>query len=295
MFCSQCGIEISEPAKFCSNCGSPIPESKTGNFTQKSPSVFDAVEDIQKKLNKIDSRQKPPTKKGNIIRSTLDVVKGESSVFALLFDDDFESKKIEDKKQLILNYPLPSNPKALANFAKYINSEITLKQEKPDELTETWKIKLKQIHRIAKSELSATKEFTEIHKYQKESTRKERQESNVVLVVIIGFATLLALILSILHHLPFLLFISICAAGWEIFFILYIHDLLDSMIAFLKQRGKQQKYIPKVLRVVAWYLLVPTIAALITSIVNQSIGLIVLFSMLLLMDTILLGVTYDSE
>ena len=54
MYCSQCGKEISETAKFCSNCGCPIPEEEKPNSTSKQQSSFDAVEDIQKKLREIE-------------------------------------------------------------------------------------------------------------------------------------------------------------------------------------------------------------------------------------------------
>ena len=288
MYCNQCGKEISETSKFCSNCGCPVLEEVNKSSAPIEHSSFDAVEDLQKKLREIDNRKKPPVKKGDAIKSALDVVKGEASALGLVFGDAFGGKKLEEKKKLILDYPLPTSPKALANFAKYINSEIEAKKRDPDALTEVWKEKLKQVHLFAETQLSNTEEFAEIQKCHKANKRRERHVAIREFVVLLAFPILAAFIVSIVFHWPFLMFISILAAGWEVFLILYVYDLLDDMVVSIKQHSAKRQNIPRRLRSAAWHLLVPFLAALITSIAYHSVGLIVLFAILFGVDAFFL-------
>jgi len=164
MYCSQCGNEIIENARFCNNCGHPIPQKEESNSAGNQQAFLDAVEDIQQKLREIDNRKKDPIKKENVIKSAIKVAKKGVSAIDSVFNNSFEEKKLADKKQLILNYPLPSSPKALANFAKYINSVIVSKKREPDALTDAWKDKLKQIYLFAETKLSTSQEFMEIQK-----------------------------------------------------------------------------------------------------------------------------------
>ena len=147
MYCNQCGKEIIETSKFCNNCGTPVPEEDAIAPMPQPPS--NAVEDLQKKLREIDNRKKPPAPKSAVLKSALDVVKGKTSVSDLIFGESFEGKKLADKRKLILDYPLPTSPKDLEHFAKYINSEIELKKTSPDVLTDVWKEKLKQVYSFA--------------------------------------------------------------------------------------------------------------------------------------------------
>ena len=233
MYCSQCGKKVSETSFFCSNCGFPIPKEDTTQFLQKQQLSFDAVEDIKRKLKEIDNRKRPPVKKGGAVKTAFESIKKnikeEASASGLaVFHDDFEEKKLADKKQLILDYPFPTSPEALANFTKYIYSEIEAKRKAPDALTEVWKEKLKQAHRFAKKDLKATEEFGEIQKCYKANKRKDRHEVMRVFVLWFIFPIVAAFIAAIIDQLPMLMFISILAAFWEVFLILYM--FYDSII-----------------------------------------------------------------
>lgn len=285
---SQCGNEISQTSKFCINCGCPVSVEGESAFNEIPQSNFDVVEDIKRKLREIDKRKKPPAKKGGVIKSTLEIIRGESSVLDLVFSDDFEAEKLADKKQLILDYPLPNSPKALASFAKYINSEIASKKREPDELTEVWKEKLNQIHLFAKAELSDSEEFAEIQKCHKDNKRRERHAKIREYVVFLFFPIIAAFCFSIAFRLPLLMFVTFLATGWAVFFVLYVYDLLDDMVASIKQHSAKRKNVPKILRIVAWHLLVPALAALITSILYHSVALIYLFAVLFGVDALFL-------
>lgn len=288
MFCSQCGEEITKSSKFCSNCGYPITKEEIKDVAPKTEKAFDAVKDLQKKLREIDSRKKPPVKKGDVIKSALDVVKGEVSALGLVFGDSFESKKLEEKKQLILGYPLPNSPKALASFARYISAEIEAKKREPDALTEVWKEKLKQVHLFAETEFNNTEEFAEIQKYQKANKRRERHAAIREFMWFLIAPIIAAFIVSIVFHWPLMMFASILAAGWEVFLLLYVYDLLDDMVASIKQHSVKRQNIPKRLRSAAWHLLIPFLAALITAIAYQSLGFIILFAILFGIDAFFL-------
>lgn len=293
MYCSQCGKEIPNNSRFCNECGAPVAEKSQTDFEPKTQSTFDAVEDIQKILREIDNRKRPSVKKGGVVKSAFEslkkTIREEAAASGLkLFDDGFEEEKLADKKKLILNYPLPTSPKALANFAKYINLEIEAKKKEPDALTPIWKEKLRQVHQFAETELGSTEEFAEIQKFHKANKRRERHAAIREFVVLLAFPILAAFIVSLVFHWPLLLFASILAAGWEVFLILYVYDLLDDMVASIKHHSAKRKNIPKRLRSAAWHLLIPFLAALITSIVYQSTGFIILFAILFGVDAFFL-------
>lgn len=284
MYCSQCGKKIPEASKFCNECGCPIQEETETNSANTHQSAYDAVADLQKKLREIDKRKKPPAKKETVLKSALKVATGGVSPLDLVFGDSFESKKTEDQKQLILDYPLPASPKALASLARYINSEIVAKKRNPDALTEAWKEKLMQLYLYAETEYSDTEEFAEIRKYYKAKKRRERHSVVREFVVMLIFPIIAAIILTIVFQLPFWLFVAIAALGWEVFFILYVYDLLDDMVASIKEHSAKKTNVPKRLRVVAWHLLIPALSALIVSSIYQCTALIWFTAILFALD-----------
>ena len=202
VYCSQCGKEIPNNSRFCNECGSPVVEKSKTDFEPKQQPEFDAVADIQKKLRVIDNRKRPSGKKNGVVKSAFESLKNtireETAASGLkLFDDGFEEEKLADKKKLIQNYPLPTSPKALASFAKYINSEIEAKKKEPDALTPVWKEKLKQVHLFAETELSSTEEFAEIQKCHKANKRRERHAATREFIVLLAFPILAAFIVSL--------------------------------------------------------------------------------------------------
>ena len=292
MYCSQCGKEIPNDSRFCSECGYPTAGKNNTDFEPKLQPELDAVEDIQKKLREIDNRKNTSANKDGKIKTAFEKLKktirdeAAASGFTLFFDS-FEEEKLEDKKKVIQDYPLPTSPKELACFAKYIKSEIKAKKKTPDLLTPVWKEKLKQVYLFAKKELRSTEAFAEIKKCYKANKRWERHASIRELIILLAVPIVIAFIKSLVYNWPLLLFASILAAGWEIFLILYVYDLLDDMVDSIKQHSAKHQP-PKWFRSVAWHLLMPFLAALITSIVYQATGLITLFAVLFGVDAFFL-------
>jgi len=293
VYCNHCKKETPTNANYCLGCGSPFSETPKTDSAPKPQSTFDAIEDIQKKLQEIDNRKRPSAKNNGSVKSAFEslkqTIRDEAVSSGLtLFNDRFEEEKLADKKKLIQNYPLPSSPQALEHLAKYIISEIDAKKKNPDALTPIWKEKFEQVYKHAKTYFSDTKEFSEIQKYENANERRKRHASIREYIVLSAFAVIPAFILSLIYHWPLLLFASILAAGWEIFLILYVYDLLDNIIASIKQHSETQQYIPKILRTIAWHLLVPLLAALITSIAYHSVIWITLSAILFGVDVLFL-------
>ena len=162
MYCTQCGIEISETSKFCSQCGSPVKENDISNNVSNKQNTYDAVQDLKAKLKEIESRKKPTIKKGKALTEVVNVVKKKAYDAGLPIKDTFEEQKLLDKKQLIIDYPMPDTPEQLERFAKYIASQSSSKNKQNDELTEIWKEKLNQVQRYSKKRFNNTEETKKI-------------------------------------------------------------------------------------------------------------------------------------
>ena len=189
----------------------------------------------------------------------------------------------------------------LEHFAKYINSEIELKKTSPDVLTDVWNEKLKQVYSFAQAHFEGTNELAEIQKCYRANKRREQRaairEWLLPLSLFIAAGLIASLIVSIVFHWPWLLFISILGIAWGLFGILYVNDLLDNAITSVKEHSKKRKGIPKRLQSVAWHLLIPFLAALITALAYFSTPIIILFSILFGIDAlfvlIILSYIYD--
>ncbi len=175
MYCDQCGKRIAKTSKFCSGCGSPVLGEENVSHEEKE-SILDPVKDIQKKLREIDNRKKPPKKKENTVKKAFDVLKGKVSILDLVFDDDFESQKMSDKKKLILEYPMPNSCDNLKKLATYMNSQIASNGREIDSLTDVWKEKLMRMildYPIPKSE-KQLEEFVQFINSEIESRKRTR-------------------------------------------------------------------------------------------------------------------------
>ena len=288
MYCTECGSKIFEGSRFCGNCGYRVIDTIEHNNEDKIQLPYDAVQDIQKQLKAIEKRKQTRRKTKRAIDSVLNVIKEELPSLDFAFSKSFEEKKLEDMRQLIINFPLPTSPQSLLRFAKYVNSVIASKRKEPDALTEVWKEKLKQIYLFAEQEINTTEEFAEIQKYYNENSRKEKRFAIRDLVWFLIYPIVAAFISSIIYQLPWLMFAAIVALGWELFLILYVYNLLDKMIASAKRNAVKQNVIPKFLRVIAWHLWIPMLAGLIVSIVYQLVVSIVFAAILFGVNVIFL-------
>ena len=287
MYCSQCGKKIAETSKYCSGCGSPILEEEEFEFSAQNEVVYDSVKCIQNQLDEAERQGKTLRIKNDPIRTLVETIKNEAYE-AGLANDKQKEKILENKKKIISDFPLPRSVKELLHFAKNIDSIISSKKAKQDPLTEVWEEKLKQVYRMAKKEFSATVEFIDIKNFYKDCKQRKRRRSAQPFVLLLLYPIGIGIIISLINNLPFLFFAAILSLFWNIFLILYVHNSLDRMILSVKKQSNIKNSVPKLLRIIAWFLLMPALAALITSIVYHSVGFIVLFSMLFGVDAFFL-------
>lgn len=259
--------------------------------------TFNAVEDIKNRLKEIDNRKRPPIKKSDVVKSVTKVLKRETSVLETLdsaLTDTFSEKKLEDKKKLVQTYNLPTTPKELLAFAKFVNSEIVTKKNESDPLMYTWKEKLKEIYLYAEKNIRETEAFATIQKYYNDDKRREKRSQMGAVIFLLAGPIITAFVLSLVYELPWLLFVAITGVGWELILTLYTCGLLDSAIDSAKHRCEKKKNVPKILRVVGWHLLTPFFAAMIAAIAHQAIVISFLFLVLFLADIIFLCYLYEQ-
>lgn len=289
MYCSQCGKKIADTSKFCTGCGSPVVEEDEFEVSAQHKITYDAVEDIQHQLNMIDNREKTlRTKKAN--RSFLEIVKDElfEEEYEEKYNNEFKEKKQADKQKLILNFPLPNTSEDLLHFTKYIHSMITEIKKNNDPLIETWKEKLKQVYLFAKKEFSSSEEFVAIQNIYKLYKREDQRHTIGVLGFLMFDLMVLGVIVSLLNQIPWLFFVSVLTLLWSFWLMLYLFNLLDRMIASIKNHAIKKKGSLKLLRIIAWFLLMPALAALITSIVYFSGVIIALCAVIFTVDALFL-------
>lgn len=295
MYCSQCGKKIADDSRYCSRCGYPTFEEESCKTSEQHEPIYDAVKDIQYQLDMIDKREKPlRPRKAN--RSLLEIMKD------TMFEEEqeekhnnkFKEKKQADKQKLIQNYPFPSTPEEHLNFVMYIDSIITSTKKNKDPLNEAWKEKLKQAYLFAKKEFSTSAEFVAIQNIYKKYRREGRRNTFGSFFFFLFYLAAVGVGTSLLYKNPLLFFASVLGLLWTLCLMLYIYDLLNKMIVSIKVHAKKKKGSPKLLRIIAWFLLMPALAALITSIVYFSKGIIVLCAVIFAVDMlfILLSLCY---
>ena len=178
----------------------------------------------------------------------------------------------------ICGYPIPQKNNASAptfeNHQPISDSENSMPLSKKEEQVSTNKFKKE----IGKAFSLLEQEINSTNKKPKKIRHNFRE-----LVILLFFPIIPAFVLSIIYELPWLLFLAILVLGWTFFLTLYVYDLLDNMIASIK-RSSSLSHIPKALRIIAWHIFIPAIAALIVSIVYQATIFIIICAILIFVD-----------
>ena len=217
-FCTNCGQQVADGAKFCANCGTPISQN-TSNTERKI--VFDGeihkcphcgavlnafeiicpscgleirnkqgvstVKQLSIKLEQLEAKRQPKTKKLKLINKEQ--------------IESIDKQKIE----LIKNFPIPNTKEDILEFIVYASSNINLKvygfnsetytMQDPAcrELSDAWMAKLEQADIKAEIVFGNTQEYLAIRNiFEKkvEAIKKEKQKA-IWLYVGISLGTLL--------------------------------------------------------------------------------------------------------
>ena len=298
MHCKHCGENLVEEEKFCRSCGATIDENTEKNCTEKKKSErqtsYDAVEDLKKKLESIERRKKPSTIKNEALKKVFDLVKNEAEEAGISFDIKYKNKKLQDKKQTIDDFPLPDSAEELLNLSKYIQKQILSKRKNDNDLKETWQEKLKEAYRYAKKEFCDTEQFFEIETCYKKVRRKARHEAMRPIAIFPAFIIIAAFGVAIVEGLPLLMFATAFVACFETYFIFYVYDLLEDWLAYQKSQNAKRSKGLRVSRLVAWLLLAPVFATLITSIFYFSTTVIIIVAAVFVVLLLFLVMTSDD-
>lgn len=247
--------------------------------------------EILAELKKIDNRQKPKAAKGSTIKSITKIIKGEKSLLDTVFDNSFEEKKLDDKKQLIRDFPIPASPQKLLGFAHFLSATLHKATKEPDKLASTWKEKFKEVLLFAEEKISGTSELENIKTFYKSCKKIEKRASWQEGAIFFAFLPFILFALAMAFHLPLLLFASIVLACWAVFLLLYMYGLLDRFILFIRKQAIKQKYVHKAFRILAWNVISLLIASIVSAaIYSIPILLYIACGMLLLDLVFLLGV-----
>ena len=187
-FCTNCGQQVADGAKFCANCGTPISQN-TSNTERKS--IFDG--EIHKcphcgEVLKAFETVCPTCK------LELRGAKAAGSVreFALKLENvSSEEKRID----LIKNFYIPNIKEDIYEFFIYAMSNLSASEREAD----AWQVKLEQTYHKAKLSFGTTEEFEYIHnlyiKTSKEHRKKVfkksiRKKWKLILCIVLGIISL---------------------------------------------------------------------------------------------------------
>ena len=187
-FCTNCGQQVADGAKFCANCGTPTIQN---NANTERKTVYDG--EIHKcphcgEVLKAFETVCPTCK------FELRGAKTASSVreFALKLENvSSEEKRIE----LIKNFYIPNTKEDIYEFFIYAMSNLSASEREAD----AWQVKLEQTYHKAKLSFGNTEEFEYIHnlyiKTSKEHSKKVfkksiRKKWKLILCIILGIISL---------------------------------------------------------------------------------------------------------
>lgn len=212
-YCSNCGNQLEEGAKFCSNCGTPV---ESGNNNQRKTSYDGEIHKCPSCGEVLPAfaavcpacgYELRDTKANNSVQalvSKLQQIENEGSskginkvgrVFGILGDSD------ERKLSLIKNFPIPNTKEDILEFAvlaatnvdatSYTNADDDYKKK----LSDAWLAKLEQAYRKAKIVLAGDTRFNEIQALYDDTHKSIKEEKKATnRLALIGAFMLVAMV-----------------------------------------------------------------------------------------------------
>lgn len=183
-FCSSCGDIINSFVTNCPSCRYEIREAKVSN----------SVKELVTKLESIESRQMQITEEK---KSLMKMVFGKD-----LKDEDemqeaarrFESQKIQEKVNVIINYPVPNTKEDILEFMILATSNINTKLGIDDDLSKAWIQKMEQVYQRAELTIKNSRDLNPIKNlYNNKKNEIEKKKKKGVLMVVGGISAYFAL------------------------------------------------------------------------------------------------------
>lgn len=221
-YCSNCGNQLVEGARFCTKCGTPV---DSGNNNQQGTSYEEEIQECPNCGEALSASAVSCPTCGYELRDTTTVSsvqelvhkleqidKEDSSKNKNLFSrissrsEDEKKEKVDRKIDLIKNYPM-NTKKDIFDFAVVAASNVDMDSIKEDgdayrrKMSEAWFAKLEQAYRKAKVELAGDSRFNEIqtlyvetHKNVKKAKAAHRKSETIAFIILVILLVVLLVI-----------------------------------------------------------------------------------------------------
>lgn len=186
-FCTNCGKQLADGAKFCANCGTSIASTNDGQRrTFYDGEIYKCPHcgEVLKAFESVCPTCKLELRGAKAVGSVRE--------FALKLENvNSEEKRIE----LIKNFYIPNTKEDIYEFFIYAMSNLSTSEREAD----AWRVKLEQTYHKAKLSFGNTTEFEYIHnlyvKTSKEHSKKVLKKSikkkwKLILCIILGIISL---------------------------------------------------------------------------------------------------------
>lgn len=222
-YCTNCGNQLREGAKFCDSCGYQVASNDTDSKRQtvfegnihkcpncgevidafeaacpscgyeiRSGSSVSAVRELSLKLEKISERRMPEIEEK---RSLVDAVFGNSSKRAERAEEakaQFAFEKEKEKASLITNFAVPNTKEDIMEFMLLAVSNVESINNLNDEVSKAWITKANQVYQKAKLSMQGIQELETVQSlYQrlkkKVKTKKIKDTLLITVPILLWF------------------------------------------------------------------------------------------------------------
>lgn len=179
--CPNCGELIDSFVTVCPSCGYEIRGAQSTG----------TVRELAKKLEEIEEMQMPTFQEKPSIMKTLFGKDFHNTDEENEARNQFERQKIQQKANLIVNFPVPNTREDIIEFMLLASSNISSKHIAIDEVSKAWISKLDQVYQRAKLTMGNTPEFAQIsyiYNSKKEEMHKRKMTIlYIVLACVVGY------------------------------------------------------------------------------------------------------------
>lgn len=205
-YCTNCGAQLSDDARFCSVCGAAVamqpPKKRVeqagtvykcptcgevlGGFVAICPAcgyevrnakASDSVKDFANQLAAIEAEEMPTNESHSILKKILGRDLRETPKRLEEAQREFNQQKQARKISLITNYPIPNTKEDLAEFTLLVRSN--LQDTSNNEVFFAWVAKLEQLYQKAKLLIPSDTVFNTIQALYFQYKRKARQKKQL--------------------------------------------------------------------------------------------------------------------
>lgn len=211
-FCTNCGQQVADGAKFCANCGTPISQNTSNSERTK---IFDGeihkcpnCGEVLKAFEAVCPSCKFEIRGAKISSTVSELVRKIEELDRKKYDDSFTKRikrildgaklsPIEEQKiSLISNFPIPNTKEDILEFMIFSSSHILAEKPGGDisehdellykELKKAWEMKFEQAYDKAKICIKSDEDRTEIEQcYNRTIIEPKKKRRKIVLLSVL--------------------------------------------------------------------------------------------------------------